>query len=280
MFGTPLSTDNRPYTKWYRIWERVTIHDFYQELFLIPVLLVVVAVNLLGSAMNRSRAKQWAASHLPLIDAEFASVGFGGGKKRPSANDVQSQGLAKAMASGQDVPEEFLKQKQKNEYVTYASGRQNVAYLHVQISLYKRYNPIVWFGEAALSFLFDTITAPVERVEATLYPFDGKEKTFVQNPEGGVKDSSYDNFVWAIVHKDKMKQLRDDRYDLSLTATRDNAKLPDFVTVMTESAEISDALLTPDLIKAVAEAGEDLEALIITDQPIDAPKKYNTHLCL
>jgi hypothetical protein len=184
------------------------------------------------------------------------------------------------MASSQDVPEELLKQKQKNEYTTYATGRQNVAYLYVQISLYKRYNPLVWFGEAALSFLFDSVTAPVERVESTLYPFDGKEKTFVQNPEGGVKDSSYDNFVWAIVHKDKMKQLRDDRYDLSLTATRDNAKLPDFVTVMTESAEISDALLTPELMKTVAEAGEDLEALIITDQPIDAPKKYTTHLCL
>jgi hypothetical protein len=42
---------------------------------------------------------------------------------------------------------------------------------------------------------------------------------------------------------------------------------------MSESAEITDALLTPELIKAVTEAGEDLEAMIITDQPIDAPKK-------
>ena len=224
--------------------------------------------------MNKSKAKQWASTHLPILQSEFSSVGFGGGKKGPSVDDVQSQGLAKATAGSQDVPEEFFKQKAKNEYFTYATGRQNVAHLNVQISLYKRYNPLLWFGELVLSFLFDSMSAPAERVEATAYPFDGKEKTYIQNPEGGVKESSYDNFVWAIVHKDKMKQLRDDRYDLSLTATRDHAKLPDFCTVMTESAEITDAILTADLIKAVNEAGEDLEALIITDQPIDAPKKY------
>lgn len=274
LFGTPFTTTNRPYTKWYRIWERTTIHDFYQELFLLPILAVIIAVTLIGAAMNKRRAKQWATTHLPLIESEFASVGFGGGKKSPSAADVQSKGLAKAMASSQEVPEELLKQKQKNEYLTYATGRQNVAYMHVLVTLYKRYNPLIWFGEAIFSFFLDSVTAPEERVEATLYPFDGKERTYIQNIEGSVKDSSYDNFVWAIVHKDRMKQLRDDRYDLSLTATRDNAKLPDYCTIMTESAEITDSLLTPEMIKAVKDAGEELQALIISDQPIDAPKKY------
>jgi hypothetical protein len=257
------------------VWERVTIHDFYQELFIVPIIFVVILINFLGSSWNKRRAKQWMATHLPILESEYASVGFGGGKKSPSADDVQSKGLAKAMASSQEIPEELLKQKQKHEFLTYATGRQNVAYLAVQISLYKRYNPLLWLGETALSFFFDSFETPVERVEATVYPFDGKEKTYVQNPEGGVGNSTYDNFVWAIVHKDKMKQLRDDRYDLSLTATRDNAKLPDFCTIMSESAEITDALLTPELIKAVADAGEDLEALVITDQPIDAPKKYD-----
>lgn len=223
--------------------------------------------------MNKQRAKQWASTHLPILESEFASVGFGGGKKGPSADDVQSKGLAKAMASSVDVPEELMRQKAKNEYFTYATGRQNVAYLHIQISLYKRYNPISWFGETALSFFFDSFAAPAERVEATTYTFDGKEKSLVQASSGG-KDSSYDGFVWAVVHKDKMKELRDDRYDLSLTATRDNAKLPDWATVMSESAEVTEAMLTPELIKALNDAGEDLEALIVTDQPIDAPKKY------
>jgi hypothetical protein len=89
----------------------------------------------------------------------------------------------------------------------------------------------------------------------------------------GNKDSTYDGFVWAIVHKDRMKTLREDRYDVSLTSTKDHPSLPAWATIMSESAQITDALLTPELIKAVKEAGEDLEALIVTDQPVDAPRK-------
>ena len=43
---------------------------------------------------------------------------------------------------------------------------------------------------------------------------------------------------------------------------------------MSESAEVTEALLTPDLVKAITDAGEDLESLIVSDQPIDAPQKY------
>jgi hypothetical protein len=72
-----------------------------------------------------------------------------------------------------------------------------------------------------------------------------------------------------------MKRLRDDRYDISLTTTKDHPKLPAWATVMSEANEITETLLTPDLIKAVHEAGDDaFEALIITDQPQDRPNKY------
>jgi hypothetical protein len=249
----------------------VTINDFTQELILLPILLVTIAVNLWGAWANKSRAKQWAATHLPLLESEFASVGFSGDK-------TSSDNEGGLKAGKIDVPDDLLRQKGKNEYITYATGRQNVAFLHIQLSLYKRYNPVTWFMEFFFSFFFDSMAAPVERVEATLYPFDGKEKTTVPKNENGnqvqSKDSSYDGFVFAVVHKDKMQQLRDDRYDLSLTATRDHAKLPDWATTMSESAEITEAMLTPELVKAVAESGEDLECLVITDQPLDAPKTY------
>lgn len=265
----------RPYTKWYRVWERVTIRDFYAELFILPVIIVVVLINMYGSWLNSKKAKQWMAAHLSTLDSEFAQVGFR--KRVPSAKDVEEKGLAKAMASVQNVDEGVLKQKGKNEYFTYATGRQNVAHLDLKISLYKRFNPFLWAGEAVLSFFFDSIPAPAERVEATAYVFDGKEKIHAPNaPASGGKDSSYDGFVFAIVHKDKMRQLREDRYDISLTTTRDHQKLPEWATTMSESAEITEALLTPELIKAITDCGEDLEALIVSDQPIDAPKKYWT----
>lgn len=138
----------------------------------------------------------------------------------------------------------------------------------------KRYNPLVRYGEAAASFFFDSVSAPVERMEATAYTFDGKESTLAPGA-AKVPNSSFDGFVFAIVHKDLMKRLRDDRYDLSLTTTKDHPKLPMSYTVMSESAEITDAMLTPELLKVVEQAGDALEALVISDQPMDRPKKLD-----
>ncbi|KAK4542447.1 hypothetical protein LTR36_006699 [Oleoguttula mirabilis] len=278
-----LSAAGRPFTKWYRVWERVTIADFYQELVILPCLLVVILVNLWGSRANRHRAKQWAATHLPMLESEFASIGFGGGKPSPKLTDAQTSGLAKKVAGSTDVPEEMLREKSKGEYITYATGRQNVAWLDVKLTLYPRYNPFKWLFDVLAAFFIESMPAPTERVEATIYCFDGKEKTLIssqaQSAAGpGSRDSTYDGFVWAVVHKDKMKQLRDDRYDVSLTTTKDHPKLPAWATVMSESAEVTEALLTADLVKAITDAGEDLEALIVTDQPIDAPKKLNDTL--
>ncbi|KAK3676841.1 hypothetical protein LTR78_003045 [Recurvomyces mirabilis] len=266
----------RPYTKWYRVWERVTLADFWQEFFILPILLVVVLVNLWGSRANRHKAKQWAATHLPMLESEFASVGFSG--RHTSVGDVEGSSLAKTLAGSTDVPADMLKERSKDVYTTYATGRQNVAFLDVKISLYPRYNPFKWFLEAGLSLFFDSVPMPKERLEATAYCFDGKEKSIISQGQGAggqSKDSSYDGFVWAVVHKDKMNQLRTDRYDVSLTTTKDHPKLPIWATVMSESAEVTEALLTPDLIKAITDAGEDLESLIVSDQPIDAPKKLN-----
>ncbi|KAF2171800.1 hypothetical protein M409DRAFT_18033 [Zasmidium cellare ATCC 36951] len=266
LFSAGTGIAGRPYTKWYRVWERVTIADFYQELVIIPIIVVIIIVNIIGASLNKKRARQWAQTNLPLLESEFARVGY---------NNYTKEAIAKD-------PEKMYKQKSKNEYTTYATGRQNVAFVDVKLTLYKRYNPLILFGEAALSFFMDSIAPPVEKLEATAYCFDGKEKSLVPaktqavaSPAPASKDSTFDGFVWAVVHKDKMKQLRDDRYDLSLTSTKDHPKLPQWATVMSESAEITEAMLTPELLKALNEAGEDLEALVISDQPIDAPKKLN-----
>lgn len=242
-------------------------------------------MHLWGTRKNKRKAKAWITAHAPVLEKEFAVVGFGG-RKAPSMEDVQSTGLAKALNSDDLViPEELLKEKTAQEYVTYATGRQNVAFVDVTLSLFKRYNPLYLMGEYVLSFFFDSIATPTERMEATVYAFDGKEKELVPVPGGKQgqeiiesrskgSNSSYDGFVWAVVNKDVMRRLRDDRYDVSLTSTKDHSKLPAWATVMSESAEVSDALITPDLIKAVEAAGDSLEYLIVSDQPLDKPTKY------
>ncbi|KAB8446228.1 hypothetical protein FH972_025210 [Carpinus fangiana] len=254
----------RPYTKWYRVWERVYLTDFYSEMFILPFIIIVIAFHLWGSGKNRRKARAWAQAHIPLLDAEYASVGF----------DRANKPLAETPGSELDR----LRKVSEAEYLGYASGRQNVAFVDIKLTLAKRFNPMARIGEEATGFLFESMPAPRERMEATAYPFDGTETALLAASPSGSKPekfkSSYDGFVFAIVHKDSMKFLRDGRYDLSLTQTRDHAKLPAWATVMSESAEITDALLTPDLVAAVAQAGDAaFEALILSDQPIDKPQR-------
>lgn len=272
-----------PYTKWYRVWERVTYRDFYQEAFILPFILAIVFLHVWGRGQNKRKARSWIQAHAPVLEKEFAVVGFGG-RKSPSIDDVQSSGLAKAsLSSDLDIPSELLKEKTAQEYVTYATGRQNVAFLDVKIRLFKRYNPGYLVAESIMAFFMDSIKAPAERMEATAYAFDGKEKDLIPVPSKQEREqlearvrgiqSSYDGFVWAVVNKDGMRRLRDDRYDISLTSTKDHPRLPSWATVMSESAEITEALLTPELIRAIEQAGDAFEHLIITDQPEDKPLK-------
>ena len=199
-------------------------------------------------------------------------------------DDVQSSGLAKSLESDDLViPQELLKEKTAQEYVTYATGRQNVAFTDINLKLFKRYNPATLIIEFILGFLFESFPTPTERMEATSYAFDGREKDLVParsqqqldaiEAQAKSKSSIYDQFVFAVVHKDLMRRIRDDRYDISLTSTKDHAKLPIWATTMSESAEITEKLLTADLVKAVESAGEAFEYLVITDQPLDKPSK-------
>lgn len=264
-----------PFTKWYRVWERTTPRDFLQEAIVLPFLILILAFHFWGTRKNRSKAKAWAQAHAPVLQNEFAVVGFSGIRKEATAETAESKGLSAALID----PETMLKEKTAQDFQSYATGRQNVAFLDVSIKLLKRYNPVVFVMDHVLSLFFDSWAQPVERFEATVYAFDGKEKDLVPVPAGDtgsikVPNSTYDGFIWAIVHKNTMRKFRQERYDASMTFTKDNAKLPSWATVMSESAEITDHLLTSELVKAIEQAGDAFEYLIVTDQPVDKPLKY------
>lgn len=266
------------YTKWYRVWERTSPRDFYQEALILPFILIIVGFHIWGRRKNRSKSRSWIKAHGPALQKEYAHVGFGG-RKPPSIDDVQSSGLTKALASDSlDIPQTLFKEKTAQEFVTYASGRQNVAFTDMKVLLYKRYNPAMLVAEWVMSFFLDSIRPPVERMEATTYTFDGRERDLVPKRKGQEQEvrgtqSAYDGFVFAVVHKDVMRNLRDDRYDISLTSTKDHSKLPLWTTVMSESAEVTEFMLSSELIKAIEEAGDAFEYLVISDQPLDKPQK-------
>lgn len=258
--GGPAAT-TVPFTKWYNIHERHSLSEFKTEGAIIAAIIFVFTLHFFGTRLNRAKAKAWAKAHAPLLAGEFALAGFGGSP------------------APEDQPEKLLKQKSLFEYASYATGRQNVAFMDVKLTLLKRFNPIMTIAETGLAFFWDTFTAPQDLAEATIYPFDGRENSIVPALPGAAelraKDakSTYEGFVWAIVNKNAMKQLRDERYDLSLTFTKDSSKLPNWMTIMSESAEITDTLLTNELITAVQKAGDAFEYLIISDQPVDKPTR-------
>lgn len=165
------------YTKWYRVWERTSPSDFYAEAVILPFVIVIIGLHIWGRGTNKRKAKSWIEAHAPSLEKEYALIGFGG-RKEPTADDVQSSGLLKSVTSDElAIPEELLKEKTAQEYVTYATGRQNVAFTDVRLTLYKRYNPATLFVEFLLSFIFDTMRAPAERMDATSYMFDGRKRT-------------------------------------------------------------------------------------------------------
>lgn len=247
----------RPYTAWYRVWERTTAEDFKLEMYILPFLFALILVHVWGTRANRNKAKAWAKAHAPLLQQEFAQVGYKAGEQAATSDAI-------------------LREKKADEFQTYVTGRQNVAFIDFKLTLVKRFNPFMLLGEYIIPLFFESFPVPAERVEATAYVFDGNETKHAPLYGSGdakkVPNSSFDGFVFAIVHKDIMKRMREDRYDVSLTTTRDHAKLPIWTAVMSESAEITDMIITPELIKAIHDAGDNFEALIVSDQPIDQPK--------
>ncbi|KAI1754376.1 hypothetical protein F4782DRAFT_53573 [Xylaria castorea] len=256
--GGPVPTA-RPYTQWYNVHERHSLSEFRTEGIILVIIAVICSVHFIGSRLNRAKSKAWAKAHTSLLTSEFSQVGFGGSR-----------------ISG-DESDKVLKEKSLFEYASYATGRQNVAFMDIKLSLMKRFNPMVLYPDFIISFFVDSYPMPEDSLGATIYPFDGKEAQIVPGVPGAAersKDlkSAYDGFVWAVVNKNQMKQLRDERYDVSITFTKDHPKLPIWTTVMSESAEITSALLSDELIDAINKAGDLFDYLIITDQPVEKPK--------
>ncbi|ROV88235.1 hypothetical protein VSDG_09019 [Cytospora chrysosperma] len=262
-----------PYTKWYRLDERYTLNDFRAEGLILACIIFVFTLHVIGSRLNRTKAKKWMKAHSKILASEFSIVGFGS-----TPTITSGEGEAEDLVVDLAEPEKALKEKSLFEFATYATGRRNIAFMDAKLSLIRRFNPLIATAEAGLSMFFDSFMMPQDTVEAVIYPFDGKEGLIVPGLPGSAElrakesKSTYDGFVWAIVNKERMKQVRDDRYDVSLTFTKDNSKLPIWLTVMSESAEITNLLLTNELAKAAESAGELLEYLIISDQPMEKPK--------
>lgn len=274
----------RPYTKWYRVWERHSLDEFRTEMIILPFILFALLVHFWGTRRNRAKARKLMAVTTPILQSEFALVGFDNNPELVSLPEGEDLITASAKMKASNLPEDVLKEKSLYEFESYASGRANVAFVDMKIILWKWYNPMLLLAEQIVGLFFESVKPNVERCEAVLYSFDGQEKNFVAPPVPGTEEidkpkpipnSTYDQFIFAIVDKLRMRRIRDERYDLSLTFTKENTKLPNWATTMSESAEITETLLTKDLVSAVERAGDYFDYIVVTDQPIDKPVTLN-----
>ncbi|KAI5818469.1 hypothetical protein BZA77DRAFT_15489 [Pyronema omphalodes] len=254
--NTPLGAPAGFDSPWYAVWERHSLSEFRTEGYIILLIIFIVGIHMWGARRNRSIAAGFIAAIAPVLTKEFALVGFSEqGKPNTLDNNVLDADAA-------------IQENTQTEYVSYASGRQNIQFMHTTIKLQKRHNPVAWMAEIVFAFFFDAMPQPTDTITMTIAPFDGGEP-----PKAASGSSKYDNFIWAIVNKRCMKKHREERYDLSLTRTSDWEGLPNWAAVMGESKEVGDMCLYQQLKDVIPECSDFLEYLIVSDMPKEKPSK-------
>lgn len=214
------------------ILQRVLKYDWSKELIIAGSVLLFVGLHFWGSNANKKTVESWIDTHKEVLESEFFQVGI---SKDSSVKMVVNS---------------------PTNYVTYATGRQNIDSFSGIFKLKGRQNLISLSIEYILGFFF-SLAMPSDAVEITITPN---------------KNAPINNFVFAIVNKEIMKRAREGNYSLSLTKTTDSAKLPVYLVFMSENPEVTDAFFTPELAEAVQTSQNILDSLIFSDQGKNRPE--------
>ncbi|TGZ84239.1 DUF1682-domain-containing protein [Ascodesmis nigricans] len=256
---TPLNAGS----PWYALWERHTLAEFQMEGFILLLLGFIVLTHVFGRKKNRQIAVNFISSILPVLSSEFALVGF---DFRGRANTLAES--ADANAAPVIDPETLVHEAGLTEYSSYATGRLNISTLTTNITLQRRSSPVALLAEWIASFIFDSIPEPRDVVHLTVTPPPSTPAP--GSPQSAQAGGKYDNFVLAVVNKSAMRRLRTERYDLSIAKVSDCPQA-NWLGIMSESKEITDTILTSDVLNPILALGSHFEALIITDQPVERP---------
>jgi len=186
--------------------------------------------------MNRSIARKWMSANTEMLTNQFAQVGAKDGGR-----------LIRQIHDGAD------------RFYTFVTGRRNIVYGNISLKMFPRHDPFTIVLDTIGSVLNSSMyEMPADRVEGEL-----------------LISEDYDKFIWAIVHKNHLRKLRSNRYDLGFTKTSDHKGMGKSFSVMTEVSEITDIILAklPDLVTTVAACDRILDYVILTDQPEEIPSR-------
>ncbi|KDR83722.1 hypothetical protein GALMADRAFT_236069 [Galerina marginata CBS 339.88] len=148
-----------------------------------------------------------------------------------------------------------------SDFFVFSTGRRNVASLHTVFTLQPRHDFFQWAFQTGRTL-----------IDLHYRPRDDIQLDFKLAP-GALAD----NFVWAIVAKDEIMSVKDNRWDLTFPKTTENPALPPSLLVMSEFADITENLFKPLGNFSLLNALQDpkilpyFRSLSITDQPRDRP---------
>ena len=147
------------------------------------------------------------------------------------------------------------------DFYGFSTGRRTIASLHTVFALVPRHDFAQW--------MFQTLRSLVD--------LDYKSTDIVELDFKLADSSDLTGFVWGVVRKDIMRQLPNERWDLTFTKTSENQALPVNFSVMSEFADITEAMFRssgtfslPTLLKDT-KFHPYLRSLTVTDQPRKRP---------
>jgi len=149
------------------------------------------------------------------------------------------------------------------DFFNYSTGRRGVRSLHTTVALLPRHD--------ALSMIYDfgwTL------YDLTYSPKDKISLNFTLQPAGSTPTPP---FVWGIIKKDEMAEMRRSHWDLTFTKGSESSLLPNDLCVFSEAADITESILKFSPSVPLAKVLQDSElrkyfrSLIITDQPSERP---------
>ncbi|KAH9482680.1 UPF0674 endoplasmic reticulum membrane protein C2G5.01 [Psilocybe cubensis] len=148
-----------------------------------------------------------------------------------------------------------------SDFFNFSTGRRNVASLHTIFTLRPRHDFFQWVFQLGRTF-----------VDLHYRPVDDVQLDFKLAP-GALAD----NFVWAVVAKDELLSVKNNRWDLTFLRSGENPTLPPHFVVMTEFADVTENLLKPLGNFSLLSVLQDpkilpfFRSLSITDQPRERP---------
>lgn len=214
--------------------ERLLANDWRLETGALIFIFSYFALYKLGASYNRKIAYGFIDAVVPNLQENFYQVGV--------------------------TPSQLVAKDNEESYTLYATGRTKLDSMTAKIKLQPRQNLFMWIMETIMSFFFDSVPTPQDFATVT---FDFDQET----------SDSFDDFIWAIVTKDKMDSYRNENYFLSLTKTTEATKLSNQFVYMNEVPEMNDVLFTKKLGDFMKSNASLIKFLAITDQQDVKPEK-------